>query len=174
MINLVERWFKTVEYDGLYFEELFHFLSENIPYKILLKTRYLWDSITAVFDKLALLKNLSSKENYISSECSAEGQVLHCRRRNLGLQFCRRQDFHCKFKNQGCSFIRDWIGATASRCFPHPTLSLASEQTLKDLKRSQGHQLEVRRVYLANRGLRTSLKFSTWVKYQFHHGFWPD
>ena len=32
------------------------------------------------------------------------------------------------------------IGAVVSRCFPHPTLSLASEQTLKDMKRSQGHQ----------------------------------
>ena len=32
------------------------------------------------------------------------------------------------------------IGVVAYRCFLHPTLSLASEQTLKDLKRSQGHQ----------------------------------
>ena len=56
------------------------------------------------------------------------------------LQFCRRQVFHRKLKNQGCGFTRDLIGALASRCFPHPTLSLASEQTLKDLKRSQGHQ----------------------------------
>ena len=55
------------------------------------------------------------------------------------LQFCRRQVFHHKLRNQGCSFTRDWIGAIASHCFPHPTLSLASEQTLKDLK-SQGHQ----------------------------------
>ena len=56
------------------------------------------------------------------------------------LQFCRRQVFHRKLRNQGCSFIRDWIGAVISRCFPHHTLSLASEQTLKDLKRAQGHQ----------------------------------
>ena len=32
-------------------------------------------------------------------------------------------------------------GAVASRCFPHPTLYLASELILKDLRRSQGHQL---------------------------------
>ena len=32
------------------------------------------------------------------------------------------------------------IGAIASRCFPHPTLSPASEQILEDLKWSQGHQ----------------------------------
>ena len=50
------------------------------------------------------------------------------------LQFCRRQVFHHKLRNQGCSFTRDWIGAVASHCFLHPTLSLASEQTLKDLK----------------------------------------
>ena len=43
-------------------------------------------------------------------------------------------------RNQGCSFTRDWIGVVASRCFQHPTLSLASKQTLKDLKISQGHQ----------------------------------
>ena len=33
-----------------------------------------------------------------------------------------------------------WIGAVVSLCFPHTTLSLASEQTLKDLRRYQGHQ----------------------------------
>ena len=55
------------------------------------------------------------------------------------LEFCQRQVFHRKLRNQGCSFTRDWIGAVASRCFPHHTLSLASEQTLKDLKRSHGH-----------------------------------
>ena len=57
------------------------------------------------------------------------------------LQFCRRQVFHCKLRNQGCSFNRDWIGAVASHCFPHPTISSASGQTLKYLKKkSQGHQ----------------------------------
>ena len=55
------------------------------------------------------------------------------------LQFCRRQDFHHKLRNQGCTFNRNLIGAVASRCFLHHTLSLASEQTLKDLKRSQWH-----------------------------------
>ena len=90
------------------------------------------------------------------------------------LQFCRRQVFHCKLRNQGCSFTRDLIGAVASRCFPFPTrsLSLASEQTLNDLKRSQGHQrVEVRRVDLANWALRNSPKFTTGVKYQLHQGF---
>ena len=90
------------------------------------------------------------------------------------LQFCRKQVFHRKLRNQGCSFNRDLIGPVASRCFPHPTLSLASEQTLKDLKVPRGTKLEVRRVDLANWALRTSQKFTTGVKYQFHQGFWPD
>ena len=34
-------------------------------------------------------------------------------------------------------FYQEWIGAVASRFFFHPTLILAFEQTLKDLKRSQ-------------------------------------
>ena len=56
------------------------------------------------------------------------------------LQFYLRQVFHRKLRNQGGSFTRDLIGAVASRCFLHPTPSLASEQTLKDLKRSQWHR----------------------------------
>ena len=87
------------------------------------------------------------------------------------LQFCRRQVFHRKLRNQGCNLTRDLIRALASRCFPHPTLSLASEQTLKDLKSSQGTNEEVSRVDLANWALRTSPKFATGVKYQFHQGF---
>ena len=57
------------------------------------------------------------------------------------LEFCQRQVFHRKLRNQGCSFTKDLIcAAVAFRSFSHPTLSLASEQTLKDLERSQGHQ----------------------------------
>ena len=56
------------------------------------------------------------------------------------LQMCRRQVLHCKLKKQGCSFTRDLIGAVTSRCFLHPTLSLASKQAFKYMKRSQGHQ----------------------------------
>ena len=49
------------------------------------------------------------------------------------LQFCRRQFFHRKLRNQDCSFTRDWIGAVASLCFPHPTLF----SIWTDLKRSE-------------------------------------
>ena len=30
-VGLAERWLRTIESDGLYFEEQFHFLSESIP-----------------------------------------------------------------------------------------------------------------------------------------------
>ena len=70
-------------------------------------------------------------------------------------------------------FYQDWICVVASRCFPHPTLSLASEQTLKGLKRSQWPQRGGKEDS-ANWVHRTSPKFTTGVKYQFHQGFWPD
>ena len=70
--------------------------------------------------------------------CPKAGPSLQAEKPRL--QFCRRQVFHRKLSNQGSSFTRDLIGTVASRCFPHPTLSLASEQTLKDLRRSQGYQ----------------------------------
>ena len=56
------------------------------------------------------------------------------------LQIFQRQVFHRKLRNQGCSFTRDSIAAVVSRCFAHSTLTLASEQTLKDLKIFEGHQ----------------------------------
>ena len=83
----------------------------------------------------------------------------------------RRQIFHSKRRNQGCNFTRDEYGVVASRCFPHLTLYLAFEQTLKD---HRDNNVEVRRVDLAILTLRTSPKFITGVKYQFHQGFWPD
>ena len=87
---------------------------------------------------LTFKKSFSSSSS--SSECSAQSQVLHCKRRNLGCSSDEGSFFHRKLRNQGCGFTRDLIGAVASRWFPHPTLSLASEQTLKDLKRPHGHQ----------------------------------
>ena len=83
------------------------------------------------------------------------------------LQFCWMQFFHCKLRNQGCRFTRDSTGAVVSRYFPHPTLSLASEQTWKD---PRGTNVEMRRVDLSNWAFRTSPKFTTGVKYQFHDG----
>ena len=39
-----------------------------------------------------------------SSECSAQGQVLHCKLRHQGCSSVQRQVFHCKLSNQGSSF----------------------------------------------------------------------
>ena len=61
--------------------------------------------------------------------CPKAGPSLQAEKPRL--QFCRRQVFHSKLRNQGCTFTRDLICAVASRCFPHPTLSLAFEKTLK-------------------------------------------
>ena len=56
------------------------------------------------------------------------------------LQFCPQAGLPLQTQEPRLQFYQGRIGAVASPCFPHPTLSLASEQTLKDLKRSQGHQ----------------------------------
>ena len=101
--------------------------------------------------------------------CPRAGPLLQAQEPRL--QFCWRQVFHRELRNPGCSFTKDWICAVASHCFPHTTLSLASEQTLKD---PRGTNVEVTIVDLANWALRTSPKFTTGVKYQFHQGFWPD
>ena len=77
---------------------------------------------------------------YISSSVFCPKAAPSLQAEKLRLQFCRRQVFHRKLRNQGCILTRDLIGAVASRCFQHTTLSLASEQILKDLKRSHGHQ----------------------------------
>ena len=58
-----------------------------------------------------------------------------------------------------------------SRCGSFPLFSLASKQTLKD---PMNTNVEVRRVDLANWALRTTPKFITGVKYQFHQSFWAD
>ena len=62
IINLAERLLKTIESDGLYIEELFYFLSENITNKILCL-------------KMTLLMRQYRYKMII---------ILHCKRRNLG------------------------------------------------------------------------------------------
>ena len=104
-----------------------------------------------------------------SSECTAQRQVLHCKRRNQAYSSVWRQVFHRKLRNQGL------IVAVAFRCFPHPTLSLVSEQNLKRSgKYPRGNNVQVRRVDLDNWALRTSPKFTTRLKYQFRKSFWPS
>ena len=90
--------------------------------------------------KVLLSVHYAYIHSYISSSssvfCPREGPSLQAQ--EPGLQFCRRHIFRRKLGNQGCNFTRDWIGAVASRCISHPTLSSASEQTLKDLSKIPG------------------------------------
>ena len=64
-------------------------------------------------------------------------------------------------KERRLQFYQNLIDAVTSHCFPHPTITLAFQQTLKDLKISQGHHVEVKIMDLANWALWTSQKFTT-------------
>ena len=74
--------------------------------------------------------------------------IMFCPRAGLSLQtqaprlnFCSKAGLPLQTQEPRLQFYLGWIGAPASRCFPHLTLSLASKQTLKDMKRSQGHHI---------------------------------
>ena len=45
-----------------------------------------------------------------------KGRSFTAKAQQLRLQFCRRQVFQHKVRNQVCNFTRDWIGAVASLC----------------------------------------------------------
>ena len=96
---------------------------------------------------------------YHHYQCSAQGQVLHCKRRNPD---CSSAEGRSPTANSltkvavlpGTEQVRQLPLAFRT---PH---SLASEQTLKDLKDPRVTNVEVRRVDLANLALRTSSKFN--------------
>ena len=115
----------------------------------------------------------TTSSSWSSSVCSAQGRSFTA---NAGTKAAVLPTAGLLPPTQepGLQFYQGWIGAIVSRCFPHPTLSLASEQTLKDLKDPRAINVEVRGVNLANWDLRTSPKFTRGVKYQFHQGFWVD
>ena len=50
--------------------------------------------------------HISSSSSSSSSECSAQGQAFHCKRRNQGCSSAKRQVFHWKLRNLSCSFTR--------------------------------------------------------------------
>ena len=111
---------------------IFEILTREVPYSNIQCT-----------DKLPLQIHLYI--NIIRVFCQRAGPSLQAQEPRL--QFCRRQVFHRKFRNHSWSFTRDWMDAVASRCFPHPTISLASEQTLKD---PRGTNLQVRKLDMGN------------------------
>ena len=77
-------------------------------------------------------------ESSSSVFCPRAGPSLQTQ--GLRPQFCSKAGVPPQMQEPRLQFYYGRIGAVASRCFPHPTLSLASEQTLKDLKRYQGHK----------------------------------
>ena len=76
-----------------------------------------------------------------SSECSAQGQVLHCKCRNLG---CSSAEDRSSTANSGTkAAVSQGIELMRQHPVAFRTLlsfSLVTEQTLKGLKRSQGHK----------------------------------
>ena len=70
--------------------------------------------------------------------CPRAGPSLQTQAQRL--QFCPKAGLALQTQEPRLQFYYGRICAVASHCFLHPTLSLVSEQTLKDLKRSQGHQ----------------------------------
>ena len=107
----------------------------------------------------------------ISSECSAQRQVFHCKFRHQGYCcFAQRQVFHRKLRNQGCNFTRDEQVRQLPVVFAPHSLIIIS-RNLENLKRSQEHQRRGEESGIGYWALRTSRKFTTWVKYHFHQGF---
>ena len=74
----------------------------------------------------------------ISVFCPRAGPSLQIQAPRL--QFLPKAGLPLQTQEQRLQFYQGMNGMAASHCFPHPTLSLATEQTLKDLKRSQEHQ----------------------------------
>ena len=114
--------------------------------------------------------------------CSSEQrEVFHCKLRNQGCSSALKHVFHCKLRNQGCSSAEGKSstgnsGAKAAvlpgmnRCDSCPLFSVPHSlfSIWIVLKDPRANSVETRRVVLVNLALRTSPKFTTGVKYQFH------
>ena len=62
-------------------------------------------------------------------QCSAQGQVLHCKRRNQGCSYAKGRPSTVKTQEPRLQFYQGWLGAVTFRT----PLSFASEQILKVL-----------------------------------------
>ena len=68
-------------------------------------------------DKEDVFDLIDWQSTWSSSECSAQGQVFHCKLRHQGCSSAQRQVFHCKLRIQGCSFL----GINRCCSFPLPS-----------------------------------------------------
>ena len=113
-----------------------------------MKVSYIWNSYRKSYcnRKHSIKQERSELYSYSSSECSSQGQVLHSKRTNLGYSSAedRSSTAHSGTKTafllKGRSSTINSLTRDGYVLSAHPTLFLASEQALKDLKRSQGHQ----------------------------------
>ena len=106
-----------------------------------------WKNNKCTDTSLSTCLSISSSDQSVLPK----GQVLNCKRRNLSCSSAEGRSSTANSRTK-VQFYQGLNRCGSFPCFAHPTLSLASEQTLKDLKSSQGH----RRVDLANWALSTS------------------
>ena len=74
-----------------------------------------------------------SNHHHHHHQCSAQGQVLHCRLRHQGCNSAKRRVFHCKLRNLGCSFTRDEMCSS----FPLVSAPHSLFSIWKNLERSE-------------------------------------
>ena len=141
-------------------------LHRNLPQGLNISSIRIFDQIR----NLEIPLTLHPPFSYHHHECSVQGQVLHYKCRNLR---CRSAEGRSSTANSGTKAAvlpgMNRCGSLLLLSAPHSLFSMWT-----DLKRPQGHHMQVRRVDLANWALWTSSKFATGVKYWFHQGFWPD
>ena len=115
----------------------------------------------------------TSSSSSSSSECSAQGQVLHCKRRNLG---CSSSEDRCSTQTQE-PMLQFYQGLNRCSSFrllsaPHSLFNIWA-----DLKRSEnipGAQTWRSGEWIWLTGPSGFRRNSpSGVKYQFHQGFWP-
>ena len=120
-------------------QDILFFFLETIKHGIYTYIFWFFKPSPPNVKRMAVVSHISCVYIYI---CIYISSTVFCPRAGPSprLQFCPKTALPLQTQDPRLQFYYGWIGAAASRCFPHSTLSLASEQTLKDLKRSQEHQ----------------------------------
>ena len=124
---------------------------------------------------------IPKNSDIVQSSCyrrSSLSSSVFCPRAGLSLQtqaprlqFCPKAGLPSQTQEPRLQFCQGLNRCGSFPLLSAPTLSLASEQILKDLKGSQGHQRGGEENGFCWLG---PPKFTTGVKYQFRQGLWPD